>query len=239
MSTGLSSVTSSGGVEALSMTNPYTAIGFQMVKLMDGLGIFSGKTEKMEFSKADAMSINLTSYLISYETKQGNLIALNNLSNVFIDNVVNEMNDAGWGREKENILTDFQKLKTNNWTGISESQKYEVTLKRLFLWIFLNLDVNRQETFPQFSYGLYNKLIATPAHNAGIDSAYLLNDGKVQSSGTGTTAIDKVSNFIGSILGTNSTANDGTTAETGSNTIYYVIGIAVFLIIVFLIFRKG
>jgi hypothetical protein len=237
---GITAVTSNSAVEVASMTNPYTAVGFQILKLVGNFNILKGKTSHISFSEADNLAINLMQYLCGYERKYGNYNAMNNISNVFIDNIITRMtNDTAWTIEKDNIITDFNKLKNNAWEGISPDLKYEVVLRRLFLWIFLNLDAQKKETFAQFSYSLYNNLIAFPARDKGIDCAVLLSDGKV-SADTGKDNITKVAEFFTDIFGGNKESNSSSTNSDSSNTIYFVIGgIMVFLIIIFLIFRKG
>lgn len=211
--------------------------GFPLTTILSGFISFKGKTQHLSFTDADKLSINLSNFIVGYEKKNGTYFSLNKMSNVFLQNVINEISSNNvYTIEKENILIDFEKLKNNTWAGIGETQHFDVIVKRLFLWLFLNFDKNRPETFSQIGYATYNRLIGYVGREAGINCGLMEDDGKISEKKS--TIVSKAENFLTDLFyPKQETATTGTT-ETENYTIYYIIGVAVFLVIVLLIFKK-
>lgn len=220
-------------VNVAANSNPYTAIGLQVLKILDGLGIVKGKTQHLDYSQASTLSTNLTNFVVGYENSQGNISKLDAISNKFIDAVIERMNsNTSWGFFTPQIIPDLQKLKEQSNTG-----KFRAVMYNMFLWIFSNLDAQRKETFTPESFTFYNTVIGSIAKENGIKLGELVGDGLIKPAPK-TNVVNAVGNFVSSLFGGNN-QTDTTNGETDNTQtyIFIAVGIAVFIIII-LILRK-
>lgn len=230
-------ITDNKALEAASMSNPYTAVGFQVAKFISG--VVKGKTQHMPYNDALTLALNFSSFVKGATAQDGSLKQLSANYQIFLPAIIKRLeSEQAWLIERDPILIDFKKLQQLSF-DFNSNDPFLWTVTRVMLWVYLNVDAQRKETFSTETNYYYNLFFADVARNNGIQTGSLTPDLKYSVSGNNrvNSIIDSAINGVKSVLGIEDTTNP--TAGSGENNYMAYIFIGILLFIIILFFVKG